>query len=89
MPIFKAESVIVNYYKESDYMNGHLDDGEPDQENPIISFSLGLSCVFMIGGKTKDVEPIAIRLNSGDVVIMSKESRVCFHGVSKVFPKSF
>lgn len=24
------QSIIVNYYKTSDYMNGHLDDGEPD-----------------------------------------------------------
>ena len=27
---YRGESVIVNYYKKSDYMGGHLDDGEPD-----------------------------------------------------------
>jgi len=32
-------------------MGGHLDDGEPDQIHPIISFSMGLSCVFLIGGQ--------------------------------------
>jgi alkylated DNA repair protein alkB family protein 1 len=35
-------------------MGGHLDDGEPDQEHPILSFSLGLSCIFLIGGESKD-----------------------------------
>lgn len=27
---YKGQSIIVNYYKTNDYMNGHLDDGEPD-----------------------------------------------------------
>ena len=53
-------------------MNGHLDDGEPDQEHPIFSFSLGLSCIFLIGGETKDIKPLALRLDSGDLVIMSE-----------------
>ena len=56
-------------------MGGHLDDGEPDQENPILSFSLGLSCVFLIGGKTKEERPTAIKLDSGDLVVMSAYSR--------------
>jgi alkylated DNA repair protein alkB family protein 1 len=31
-------------------MTGHLDDAELDQDSPIYSISLGLSCVFLIGG---------------------------------------
>lgn len=49
--------MIVNYYGKNKTMGGHLDDGEPDQINPIISFSLGLSCVFLIGGKDRSEEP--------------------------------
>jgi alkylated DNA repair protein alkB family protein 1 len=49
-------------------MTGHLDDAENDQESPIYSFSFGLSCVFLIGGNTKDVKPIPVRLNSGDLL---------------------
>ena len=70
-------------------MGGHLDDGEPDQENPIISFSLGLSCVFLIGGQIKTVKPTAIKLDSGDVCIMSAFSRKCYHGVPKIIKNSF
>lgn len=35
-------------------MTGHLDDAEYDQESPIYSFSFGLSCIFLMGGRTKD-----------------------------------
>lgn len=86
---YKGESVIVNYYKESDYMNGHLDDGEPDQENPILSFSIGLSCVFLVGGPTKETSPLAIQLDSGDLIVMSQQAWWCFHGVAKVMKNSF
>ena len=48
-------------------MTGHLDDAEVDQHSPIYSFSLGLSCIFLIGDATKDTKPVALRLNSGDL----------------------
>ena len=48
-------------------MTGHLDDAEIDQESPIYSFCLGLSCVFLIGGKTKETKPVAVQLDSGDL----------------------
>ena len=80
MGSYCPEALIINYYGWRNVMGGHLDDGEPDQEHPIVSFSFGLSCVFLIGGKTKEVEPLAVRLDSGDVMVMSEESRRCFHG---------
>jgi alkylated DNA repair protein alkB family protein 1 len=89
IPAYNPEAVIINYYCDTNYMGGHLDDGEPDQIHPIISFSLGLSCIFLIGGETRDTEPLAVRLNSGDLCIMSEESRRCFHGVPKVMKNSF
>ena len=46
---YKSESVIINFYQSHDYMTGHLDDAELDQESPIFSYSIGLSCVFLIG----------------------------------------
>jgi alkylated DNA repair protein alkB family protein 1 len=70
-------------------MGGHLDDGEPDQEHPIFSYSFGLSCIFLIGGMSKDDQPLAVVLESGDLCIMSGFSRKCFHGVPKVLPGTF
>ncbi len=62
---YRPECVIVNYYGQRNYMGGHLDDGEKDQVSPILSFSIGLSCVFLIGGKTRDIKPHPIKLDSG------------------------
>jgi len=49
-------------------MTGHLDDAEIDQISPIYSFSFGLSCVFLIGGTTKESKPLPVRLDSGDLL---------------------
>ena len=38
----------------------------------------------MIGGKSKEVRPTPILLQSGDVVIMSGEARLAYHGVPRV-----
>jgi alkylated DNA repair protein alkB family protein 1 len=38
----------------------------------------------MIGGRTRDVTPTAIFIRSGDVVLMSGESRYCYHAVPRM-----
>lgn len=86
---YNPEAIIVNYYTSKSRMGGHLDDGEPDQEHPIFSYSIGLSCIFLIGGRTKDESPLAVRLDSGDLCVMAGESRKCFHGVPKIIENSF
>jgi alkylated DNA repair protein alkB family protein 1 len=77
-------------------MTGHLDDAEDDQVSPIYSFSFGLSCIFLMGAMNKDVKPLAVRLDSGDLLskfihylVMSKNSRKCYHGVPRVIANSF
>ena len=70
-------------------MGGHLDDAEHTMEKPIVSISLGCSAIFLMGGITKDVRPIPVLVRSGDVVIMSEESRRCYHGVPCIFPPNF
>lgn len=41
-----------------------------------------------MGGQTIDEKPIAISLHSGDIMIMSKQSRLCYHGVPKIVRSS-
>ena len=48
--------------------------------------SFGQSAVFLVGGETKSVQPQAIVLHSGDVVVMSGASRLAYHGVPKILP---
>lgn len=81
-----SEAAIVNYYPSGATMSGHLDDAELYMDEPIVSLSIGCPAVFQIGGRTKDVIPVSILLESGDVVIMGGESRHCFHGVPIVLP---
>ena len=85
---FKPETAIVNYYYLDSSMGPHVDDAEFDLSRPVISVSLGASAVFLIGGVTKDIEPSALLLHSGDVVILSGKSRDCFHAVPRILPCS-
>lgn len=48
------------------------------------SISFGQTAIFLIGGPTKDEKPVAIFLKSGDIAVMSKESRLSYHAVPKI-----
>lgn len=43
-------------------------------------FSLGCKAIFLLGGKSREDEPLAMFLRSGDIVLMAGEARECFHG---------
>eukprot|EP00892_Ulva_mutabilis_P009526 jgi/Ulvmu1/6946/UM033_0003.1 len=85
VPPFDPDAAIVNYYWEGDTLNGHQDDVEEDLRQPIVSLSVGCDAVFLIGGRSKAVAPTALLLGSGDVVVMSADARLSYHGVPRVF----
>ena len=85
---FRPEASIINYYSKNGRMGGHRDDVEPDQTSPVISISMCNDAIFLLGGTTKDIEPIPIRLHSGDIMIMSGSSRRAVHGVSVICPRT-
>lgn len=82
---FRPEAAIVNYFASGDTLGGHLDDMEADWSKPIVSMSLGCKAIFLLGGKTRQDDPIAMFLRSGDVLLMAGEARECFHGVPRIF----
>jgi len=53
---FHAQASIVNYYSLKSIMGGHKDDLELDHSQPVISISIGLSAVFLLGGESKTGE---------------------------------
>ena len=57
---------LVNYYRSGDQLAGHVDDAEVDMSKPIVSVSLGCPCVFLLGGRSRDVAPTAVLMRSGD-----------------------
>ncbi|WBW71621.1 tRNA demethylase [Schizosaccharomyces osmophilus] len=81
---WKAEAAIVNFYSPSDTLSAHVDKSEEDLTLPLISLSIGLDCIYLIGGSSRSEVPMALRLHSGDVVIMAGPSRQAFHAVPKI-----
>ena len=86
---YNAEAAIVNYYPTSSTLNPHTDHSERNLSAPLVSISLGLSAVFLIGGRTLAEPPTPILLRSGDVLVMAGESRMAYHALPKVLPTTW
>jgi alkylated DNA repair protein alkB family protein 1 len=81
---YKAEAGIVNYYHLNSTLSGHQDYSEKNMKAPLISISLGNAAIFLVGGQSKAIRPSAVRLTSGDIVVMSGPARLAYHGVPKI-----
>lgn len=85
---FCASASIVNYYSLKSNMGGHKDDLEYDFTKPVVSLSMGLPAVFLLGGRTKNDGPVVpILVRPGDVMLLGGESRLCYHGMARVIPE--
>ena len=84
--LYEPNTALVNFYREGDTLGGHKDDAELHKTRPIVSISVGCDAVFLMGGQTKDVMPMAVWLHSGDAVILSGPARQCYHVVPRVMP---
>lgn len=80
------EACLINFYAETAKMGMHQDRDEDDLAAPIVSVSLGDSCLFRIGGPTRSDRTVSFRLDSGDVVIFGGASRLAYHGVDRIYP---
>lgn len=80
------EACLVNYYSPEARMGLHQDRDEEAFSVPVISISLGDACLFRIGGTDRSHKTLSFRLESGDIVVMGGESRLCFHGVDRLYP---
>ena len=80
------EACLINWYhKEKTSMGMHVDLDEHELRAPVVSVSLGDPAMFRIGGPKRGGPTQGIKLYSGDVVVLSGEARLCYHGVSKIF----
>lgn len=87
-PDYVAETAIINYYPDGSSMGGHTDHYEEELSQPLIGYTFGQSAVYLIGGKTRDIKPEAIWVRSGDIMLMTNESRLAFHAVPCIITKS-
>jgi len=82
---YEPDAGIVNFYQIKDTLMAHVDRSEVSATSPLVSISLGCAAVFLIGGQSREVEPIPILLRSGDIVIMSgPQCRRAYHGVPRI-----
>ncbi|ALC49712.1 AlkB [Drosophila busckii] len=83
---YEPQAAIVNYYPIGTTLSGHTDHSELNLKAPLFSFSFGQAAIFLIGGTTVDEKPSALFLRSGDVLVMSEQSRLCYHAVPRILP---
>lgn len=84
----EPEACLINFYDDGAKMGLHQDRDEQDLTAPVVSVSLGDSCLFRVGQTTRNGPTRSFRLNSGDVVVLGGEGRLCFHGVDRIYPAS-
>lgn len=82
------EACLVNFYDDDAKMGLHQDKDEQDLGAPVVSISLGNSCLFRIGGAFRTDKTSSIKLASGDIVVLGGEGRLCFHGVDRIYPST-
>jgi DNA oxidative demethylase len=82
------EACLVNYYGPDARMGLHQDRDEDDFTAPVVSLSLGDTCIFRLGGATRKDPTKSFRLASGDAMILAGSQRLAFHGVDRIIPGS-
>jgi alkylated DNA repair protein (DNA oxidative demethylase) len=80
------EACLVNFYADDAKMGLHQDRDEADLSAPVLSISLGNTCLFRIGGLARTERTKSLKLESGDVFLLGGEGRLCFHGVDRIYP---
>lgn len=78
------EACLVNLYAGSARMGLHQDRDEETFDAPVVSVSLGDTCVFRVGGTTRRESTRSMRLSSGDVLVLGGPSRLAYHGVDRI-----
>ena len=80
------EACLINFYDREAKMGLHQDRTEEDFTAPVISISLGETCRFRAGECVREGRTASLKVESGDIIIMGGKSRLCFHGVDRIYP---
>ncbi|MFF5477775.1 alpha-ketoglutarate-dependent dioxygenase AlkB family protein [Streptomyces sp. NPDC012935] len=77
---------LINFYEADARMGMHRDSDE-QSDAPVVSLSLGDTCVFRFGNTETRSRPYTdVELRSGDLFVFGGPSRLAYHGVPKVQP---
>ena len=77
---------LINFYDGDARMGMHRDSDEKS-DAPVVSLSLGDTCVFRFGNPETRTRPYTdVELRSGDLFVFGGPARLAHHGVPKVQP---
>ena len=80
---YRPDTALVNFYDAEARMGQHQDRDER-RLAPVVSLSLGDTCVFRFGNTAGRGRPWTdVELESGDLFVFGGESRLAYHGVPK------
>jgi DNA oxidative demethylase len=83
---YAPDIALVNHYDAGARMGQHQDKDERSVA-PVVSLSLGDSCVFRFGNTESRGRPWTdVPLESGDLFVFGGPSRLAFHGVPRTMP---
>ncbi|MFD3502425.1 alpha-ketoglutarate-dependent dioxygenase AlkB family protein [Streptomyces sp. NPDC058678] len=75
---------LINFYDGDARMGMHRDSDEKS-DAPVVSLSLGDTCVFRFGNPGSRTRPYTdVELRSGDLFVFGGPSRLAYHGVPRV-----
>jgi DNA oxidative demethylase len=80
------QACLVNFYGPAARMGLHQDRDEEDMAAPVVSLSLGDSCLFRVGGCKRKRPTRTFKLCSGDALVLGGGARLAFHGVDRILP---
>jgi alkylated DNA repair protein (DNA oxidative demethylase) len=78
---FIPDVCLINRYAAGTRLSLHQDRDEQDYSQPIVSVSLGVGAVFLLGGLQRADKTLRMRLEHGDVVVWGGPARLRYHGV--------
>lgn len=78
---FAPDACLINLYEPGASLSLHQDKNERDFSAPIVSVSLGLPAVFLLGGLRRADRPYRVPLAHGDVVVWGGPARLRYHGI--------
>lgn len=83
---YAPDTALINFYDGAAKMGMHQD-REERSGAPVVSLSIGDTCVFRFGNTEDRGRPYTdVELASGDLFVFGGPSRFAFHGVPRVFP---
>ncbi|MFI6949438.1 alpha-ketoglutarate-dependent dioxygenase AlkB family protein [Streptomyces sp. NPDC050422] len=83
---YAPDAALINFYDDAARMGMHQDKEERSGA-PVVSLSIGDTCVFRFGNAENRGRPYTdVELASGDLFVFGGPSRHAFHGVPRIRP---